>query len=310
MKSSTATSALLKERSGSFAVYCQSHLSFRLQNINKILICDDFRGSLYIKKLYRLLYIILLKSHRKCVKLSNSAASTLLLNTTILFEELKFSSWTVKTQRRKSVWENQFKQATETFQRDFHFSYAEISSLKTNEDVSHYTYSHKSDALFLILMHRSNTSKWDLHCSFPLSGRGLLASKGQFSCSVWRYWDWSWTLSVMKHKPPLKPDIIKVFCFQDDVFIIFSEGPSSFLPQHNSVEQIWLLSPFHTLTAFNDSWSERFCRCSIHQCIGQWRLISCESLTLESSPCTAEKTVSTAETDLLEVRSSLCSLKG
>lgn len=53
----------------------------------------------------------------------------------------------------------------------FHRAYAEISSLKTNEDVSHYTYSHKSDALFLILMHRSNTRKWDLHCSFPLSGK-------------------------------------------------------------------------------------------------------------------------------------------
>lgn len=90
----------------------------------------------------------------------------------------------------------------------FHRAYAEISSLKTNEDVSHYTYAHKSDALFLILMHRSNTRKWDVHSSFPLSGRRLLASKGQFSCSVWRYWDWSWMLSVMKHKPPLKPDII------------------------------------------------------------------------------------------------------
>lgn len=126
----------------------QCHLSLRDgAPDHPIFISDYFRGSMYTKKLYVFLWIILLKGHRKCVKLSNSAASTLLLNTnswTILFEELKLRSWTVKTQRRKSVWEDQFKQATGTSQRDAHFS--QSFQRKTNEDVSHYTYSRKSAA--------------------------------------------------------------------------------------------------------------------------------------------------------------------
>lgn len=81
-------------------------------------------------------------------------------------------------------------------------------------------------------------------------------------------------LCVMKHKPPLKPDMFQGFCFSSSSL---KAQLASYLNtfQWNKYDYCPPFIPWPGVT--------EFCRCSIHR-----RLIS-ESLTLESSPSTAEK---------------------